>query len=136
MTGRESTPASSTIFTPHVEEFAAKAVSALDAGLHLLLVDLLPPGRHDPCGMHGIIRQRLDESDEPYDFPADEPLTLAGYAAGPQIEIYLEHVAVGSALPEMPLFLSPERYINVPVEQTYEAAFRGLPAFWRKILET
>ncbi|HEY2253987.1 MAG TPA: DUF4058 family protein [Planctomycetaceae bacterium] len=120
----------------HVEEFAAKAVSALDAGVHLLLIDLLPPGRHDPCGMHGIIRQRLDESDEPYDLPADEPLTMAGYAAGPQIEIYLEHVAVGSALPEMPLFLSPDRYINVPVEPTYEAAYRGLPAFWRKILET
>jgi hypothetical protein len=62
-------------------------------------------------------------------------LTLAAYAAGPQIEIYLEHVAVGSPLPEMPLFLRSDRYINVPVETTYHAAYRGLPAFWRKILE-
>src|SRR5438552_2483096 len=32
----------------HALEFAAKAVSALDAGVHLLLVDLLPPGPYDP----------------------------------------------------------------------------------------
>jgi len=47
-----------------------------------------------------------------------EPLTLAGYAAGPQVEVYLEHVAVGAALPEMPLFPRPDRYIYVPLEAT------------------
>src|SRR5262245_43824638 len=31
-----------------VEDFAARAVSALDVGVHLLLVDLFPPGPHDP----------------------------------------------------------------------------------------
>lgn len=119
----------------HVDEFAANAVSALDAGVHLLLFDLFPPGRHDSGGMHGVIRQRLDDSEETYDLPAQEPLTAASYAAGPRVEIYLEHFAVGSPLPEMPLFLSPDRYVNVPVEPTYQAAYRGLPAFWRRILE-
>ena len=119
----------------HVEEFAAKAVSALDLGVHLLVVDLFPPGRYDPHGMHGIIRQRLEQSDEPYDLPADEQFTLVSYAAGPQVDVYLEHVAVGAPLPEMPLFLRPDRYINVPLEPTYEAAYRGLPSFWRDVLE-
>jgi hypothetical protein len=119
----------------HVEEFAAKAVSALDLGVHVLLVDLFPPGPHDPHGMHGALRQRLDLSDEPYDLPADEPLTLAAYAAGPQVEIYLEHFRVGAALPEAPLFLRPDRYIRVPLEPTYQAAYRGVPAFWRDVLE-
>ena len=118
-----------------VEEFAAKAVDALDVGVHLLLVDLFPPGPYDPQGMHGVIWQRLERSDEPYDLPADEPLTLASYAAGPQVEVYLEHLAVGAALPEMPLFLRPDRYINVPLEPTYQAAYRGMPAFWRGVLE-
>jgi hypothetical protein len=104
-------------------------------GVHLLLVDLFPPGRHDPHGMHGVIRQRLDQSDEPYELPAEEPLTLASYAAGPEVEIYLEHVAVSAVLPEMPLFLHRERYINVPLESTYQAAYRGVPAFWREVLE-
>lgn len=119
----------------HVEEFTAKAVDALDVGVHVLVVDLFPPGPHDPYGMHGVIHQRLEQSDEPYDLPADEPLTLAAYAAGPPVEIYLEHLAVGTALPEMPLFLRPDRYVNVPLEPTYQAAYRGMPAFWRDVLE-
>jgi hypothetical protein len=119
----------------HVEDFAAKAVSALDAGVHLLLIDLFPPGPHDPQGLHAVIRQRLDQSDEPYDLPADEPFTFAGYAAGPSVEVFLEHAAVGAPLPDMPLFLRPDRYVNVPLEATYLAAYRGMPAFWRGVLE-
>jgi len=37
----------------HVAEFADKAETALWHGIHLLLVDLFPPGKHDPQGMHG-----------------------------------------------------------------------------------
>jgi hypothetical protein len=70
-----------------------------------------------PCGRRAwkvlrpatVIWQRLLGSDEPYDLPADEPLTLASYAAGTQVEVYLEHLAVGAVLPEMPLFLHPDR---------------------------
>ena len=119
----------------HVEDFAAKAESALNAGIHFLLVDLLPPGAHDPSGMHGVILQRLDLSEEPYDLPAHEPATLASYVAGPAVDIYVEHLAVGAPLPEMPLFLRPDRYINVPLEATYQAAYRGVPSFWREVLE-
>jgi hypothetical protein len=117
----------------HVREFAEKIEDALRYGVHVLLVDLFPPGPHDPHGMHGEIWQLLD--DEPYDAPLDEPLTLASYVAELQPEAYLEHAAVGSALPGMPLFLHPERYTNVPLESTYEAAIHGMPAFWRAVLE-
>jgi hypothetical protein len=119
----------------HVKEFVTKAVSALERGVHLLLVDLFPPSPHDPQGIHGAILEQMDASEEPYDLPPDEPLTLASYAAGPQIESYLEHVAVGAPLPEMPLFLRPDRYVNAPLEATYQAAYRGMPAFWREVLE-
>ncbi len=121
--------------TLSVEEFAVKVVSALDVGVHVLVVDLFPPSSHDPQGMHGAIWQRVKQSDEPYDLPADEPLTLASYAAGPQVDVYLEHLAAGAALAEMPLFLRPDRYVNVPLELTYQAAYRGMPAFWRDVLE-
>ena len=119
----------------HVADFAGKVESALAVGVHVLVVDLLPPGPHDPEGMHGVLLQRLDPSDTPYDLPAEEPLTLASYAMGPPVEVYLEHVAVGAVLPDMPLFLRPDRYINVPLEPTYQAAYRGMPAFWREVLE-
>jgi hypothetical protein len=117
------------------EQFAAKAVEALDAGIHLLMVDLFPPGPGDPEGMHGLVRRRLERWEEPYALPADRPVTLASYAVGPQVEIYLEHLAVGASLPEMPLFLSCDRYVNVPLEATYQEAYRGMPAFWRHVLE-
>jgi hypothetical protein len=118
-----------------VEDFAAKAVAALDAGVHLMVIDLFPPGPNDPQGIHGIIHQRLEQTDEPYDLPIDEPLTLAAYAVGERVEVYLSHIATGATRPAMPLFLSPDRYVNVPLEATYEAACRGLPAFWREVLE-
>jgi hypothetical protein len=119
----------------HVETFVNKGASALDLGVNLLLVDPFPPGPHDPSGMHGAILRELEDSDEPYDVPADSPATLASYAAGPTVEIYVEHVAFGAPLPEMPLFLRPDRYINVPLEPTYQAAYDGMPAFWRGVLE-
>lgn len=119
----------------HAEAFAAKAIEALAADVHLLVVDLFPPGPHDPGGMHGVIRQMLDDTAEAYELPAGEPMTLASYAAGPEIEVYLEHLAPGATLADMPLFLSSERYVPAPLESTYEAAWRGMPAFWRDVLE-
>lgn len=118
-----------------VADFAAKVVAAVDHGVHVLVIDLLPPGPHDSNGIHGVIHQELEGSDEAYNLPAAEPLTLASYVAGPKVDVYLEHRAVGAALPEMPLFLRPDRYIYVPLESTYQAAYQGMPAFWRGVLE-
>ncbi|HUE73237.1 MAG TPA: DUF4058 family protein [Pirellulaceae bacterium] len=117
----------------HVAEFADKAETALCSGIHVLLADILLPGTYDPQGVHAAIWERFD--DEPYALPAGEPLTLASYVAGPCPEAYLEHVAFGSPLPEMPLFLNPAWYVNVPLEATYLEAFRGMPAYWRGVLE-
>jgi Protein of unknown function (DUF4058) len=116
-----------------VKTFVTKAIEALDMGIHVLLLDLLPPGRHDPHGMHGAVRSHFDPG--PYDLPIDEPLTIASYSAGPPAKAYLEHFHVGAALPDMPLFLQSDRYVTVPLENTYQAAYRGVPAFWREVLE-
>jgi hypothetical protein len=116
-----------------VEEFVAKTVEALDLGIHVLLLDLLPPGRHDPRGLHGAVWNQFDEG--PYDLPLAEPLTVASYAAGPPVKAYLEHFPIGGILPDMPLFLRSDRYIPAPLEATYQAAYRGVPAFWREVLE-
>ena len=119
----------------HVVEFATKVVSALAAGIHMLLIDLFPPGAHDRQGMHGAILNLLDDRDEPGDPPADEPLALVSYVAAPEVEAYVEPVRIGQVLPEMPLFLQVDRYINVPLEPTYQAAFDGAPLYWREILD-
>ncbi len=64
-----------------------------------------------------------------------EPLTLASYNAGPPVKAWVEHLAVGHLWPEMPLFLQAERYVPVPLEATYQAAYEGVPTFWRNVLE-
>jgi hypothetical protein len=119
----------------HVEELVEKAVAALERGVHVLLIDLLPPGLHDPAGIHGSIVQTLDQYNEPYVLPAGSPFTMASYVAGRAIEIYLEHLLVGAPLAEMPLFLRADRYVNVPLEPTYQSTYRGVPEFYRDVLE-
>jgi hypothetical protein len=121
----------------HVEEFTAKVASALGLGIHVLLIDLFSPGPHDPHGMHGAVQELLGDEDDadPDDWPNDEPLTLVSYLAGSEVEAYFEPLAVGQALAEMPLFLQADRYINVPLELAYQAAFHGTPQFWRDVLE-
>ena len=42
---------------------------------------------------------------------------------------------IRAALPEMPLFLHKDRYIPVPLEATYQAAYRSVPVFWQEVLE-
>jgi hypothetical protein len=35
----------------------------------------------------------------------------------------------------MPLFLSSDRYVNLPLEPTYMGAWRGVPARWKRVIE-
>ncbi len=119
----------------HVAAIAKKAVDALDAGIHVLFVDLFPPGRHDPHGLHGAIHERLDDSAAADDVTADRPLTIVSYAAGPRIEVYLHLASVGETLPEAPLFLESDRYVNAPLESTYRTAYAKQPEFWRHVVE-
>jgi hypothetical protein len=116
-----------------VREFVQKAVAALRARIHLVLVDLFPPNPHDPEGMHAALWEHL--APEPYELPEGKPLTLASYAAGPTTIAYLEHVAVGDPLVDLPLFLTSERYVNLPLAATYETTFDRMPDFWRDVLQ-
>lgn len=118
----------------HVEDFVTKVTTALSQEIHVTLADLLPPGPHDPQGMDGAVWQALDESEQPYDRPADTPFTLVAYRADSPEEAFVQHLAIGRALAEMPLFLTPDHYVYLPLEMTYLAAFRGLPEYWRDVL--
>jgi hypothetical protein len=116
-----------------LRSFVDKAVEALYRGYHLLIVDLFPPSPRDPQGIHGAIWREI--SDDPFELPAGEPLTLAAYSAGPVKRAWVEPTAVGRELIEMPLFLEPEIYVNVPLEATYQAAYRGVARRWKQVLE-
>jgi hypothetical protein len=114
--------------------FVEKAVEFLDAGIHLLILDLFPPGPRDPQGIHAAVWSEV--IDDNFQLPPDKPLTLVAYSAGLVKTAYIEPVAVGDALPDMPLFLEPDLYVPVPLETTYQAAFDAVPRRWRDELVT
>ena len=116
-----------------LRSFVQKAAEALARGYHLLLVDLHRPGPRDPQGIHGAVWEEI--SDASYRAPADKPLTLTAYSAGRPKTAYIEPIAVGDRLLDMPLFLDPWSYVSVPLEATYQAAWRGVPRRWREVLE-
>lgn len=116
-----------------VGAFAANTGAFLQAGVHLLIVDLFPPRRRDPQGIHKVIWDRL--GDEPFALPADKPLTAVAYAAGSETVAYIEPLAVGDYLPEMPIFLTADQYVPCPLEATYMTAWQQMPVPLRAPLE-
>lgn len=116
-----------------LEAFLDKAMAGLNEGYHLVVIDLFPPGRHDPCGLNGLIWEYLNA--ETWQLPADRPLSFAAYRAKSPITAYIEPTAVGMRLAEMPLFLTPDHYVDLPLEETYTEAWRGVPERWRRVIE-
>ncbi len=99
----------------------------------MLVIDLFPPSKRDPQGIHKAIWDEFVEED--FTLPSDKPLTLVSYDAGPQRVAYVEPVAVGDVFPEMPLFLKPEFYVPVPLATTYQATWNVFPAALKGLLE-
>lgn len=110
-----------------------KSADLIRQGVHLLVIDLFPPGQRDPQGIHKAIWDEFQEED--LALPPGQPLTLASYDAGPACVAYVEFVGVGDALPEMPLFLQPEFYVPAPLEETYQTAWAMFPAVLKGLLE-
>lgn len=113
--------------------FVQKAIDMIRAGVHLLILDLFPPGPRDPEGVHPPIWKEFMEKE--LVLPADKPLTLVSYVGCPAPEAFIEPIAVGATLAEMPLFLEHDWYVLVPLAATYHAAWEAVPAFWRGVLE-
>jgi hypothetical protein len=120
-----------------LDQFIKKATGALREGIHLSLIDLHPPTRRDPHGIHGVIWEALGGEDE-YHSPPGKSRTLAAYSASaPEtaIEAFVDPIAVGDVLPPLPLFLIPGRYWNVPLEESYMQAFAEIAPRARRPLE-
>lgn len=116
-----------------LRSFVEKTTDLLRQGVHLLVIDLFPPAPRDPQGIHKAIWDELKE--ESFVLPPDKPLTLAAYSAGVVKVAYVEPVAVGDVLPDMPLFLEPEVYVPAPLETTYQATWCVFPAPLKGLLE-
>ena len=116
--------------------FVQKSTELIEQGVHLLVIDLFPPNERNPQGVHPAIWDEFEEDENAeFTLPSDKPLTLASYDAGPSPTAYIEPIAVGDVLPEMPLFLEPEVYVPAPLEATYQMSWSRFPAALKGLLE-
>ena len=112
----------------------SKALELLDAGIHLLLIDVLPRTKRDPKGIHPVIWDHI--TDEPPNTGGKGTLSAVAYEAVPSgVNGYCYSFSVGGLLPDVPLFLAEDAQVPVPLEKTYSAAFEAVPMRWRRVIE-
>jgi hypothetical protein len=117
-----------------LRDFVEKASDFLRKGIHLLVVDLFPPSPRDPLGIHKAIWDEIHE--EEFQFPTGKDRILVAYETGNERVAYVEPVAVGEALPDMPLFLASGMHILVPLERTYQSTWDACPEDMQIAVET
>jgi hypothetical protein len=116
-----------------VQTFVEKMSETVRQGIHVLVIDLLPPGKFDPAGLHDQIWQSL--GGQKAELQPELPLVLASYLARENSpEAFVEPTAPGRTLAVMPLFLENDCYIEVPLEDSYLLAWQGVPAALRPTL--
>jgi hypothetical protein len=105
--------------------FVSKVGDYIERGVHVLVVDILPPTPRDPAGVHKAIWDQFLE--EPFAFPAGEDRVIAAYRADTDPEAFVETMGVGHGVPTMPLFLVEELNVRVPLEAAYMQAWDLTP---------
>jgi hypothetical protein len=116
-----------------IEDFADKVVAALREGIHVLIIDPFPPTHYDPDGIHGYIWHKMLAGT--FHGTSDQPLTLVSYTADEPLRAYVEPLKIGDLLAAMPLLLKRGYYVNVPLEQTYQQTWAGVPQRWQRVVE-
>ena len=121
-----------------IKAFVDKTADFLEAGVHVVLIDLFPPNRLNPNGLHDLVWDQFGT--DTFQLPPGEPMLLASYKAkGPNADdttrAFLEPLGVGAMIPDMPAFLEPDFYVNVPLESTYLEAWNSCPKDMKYLVE-
>jgi len=117
-----------------IRNFVEKTIDFIQAGVHVLIVDLFPPTVRDPKGLHKLIWDEIEE--QPFELPPGLDRLLMSYQAGREKVAYIEPLAIGDTMPDMPLFLTPNLHVKVPLETTYGATWNVLPVQLRSAVTT
>ena len=114
-----------------VGRFVGSLIDRIEDEPGLVLIDLFPPERVDSRTLHGELMRRIGI---PFDPPPDKPLCAVGYRSGPVKRAYAEPFAVGDPLPTVPLFLTPDRLVHLPLGPSYAAAKPVIGYWWEEAL--
>ena len=117
---------------PALEQLRNKVAAMIESGIHLLIVDLIPPNAINPDGLPRALE--IERNELIPSVTTEQPFSLCSLQIEHPVHGYVELCGVGETLPEMPLFLTPERYISLPLEHSYMATWNAFPAAWKKIV--
>lgn len=104
------------------DEFVSRIRDYLGRGIHVLLVDIFPPAAGD---LHDAVWNQL-EGATPSSSNRTGPC-VASYQAGASRHAFLDLLAVGDPLPDLPLFLTADQSVTVPLEAAYLRAWDDEP---------
>lgn len=115
-----------------IREFTRNIIDAVSEGIHAAVIDVFPPTTRDPNGLHGYIWKSL--GGKSFTIPIDQPLLISSYEAGDPRRCYVESLAPGLTIPNMPLYLRSGQYVSLPLEETYQTAWHYMPAKYKTLL--
>ena len=104
------------------ERFIEKSVEYIEQGAHLCVVDVHAPHAFDPRGMLDAVWDRV----------AGEASSLLGRSAGTicvgsTLRLFAEPLTVGDSIPDIPLFLTADRFVPLPLGEGYADAWETMP---------
>lgn len=118
-----------------IRSFTDNLGEAFRRGCQALVIDVHPPTRRDPRGIHARFWQDSFGDENCPGVTAAQPLGLSAYRSDLSPTAYFEPFAVGDTLIDMPVILTPDRYVNLPLAATYDEAWRGVPRRWEQVVE-
>lgn len=121
-----------------IRKFIEKTRDFLLSGVSVVLVDPFPPGPRDPHLLHKLIWDEFEVT--PFEMPADEPRLLASYRTTDDPddvdpEAFVEPFRIGATTRDMPAWLDPRDYVDVPLEESYQTAWQTCPEDYRYLIE-
>jgi hypothetical protein len=117
-----------------LREFVEKSLEFLNAGVHVLIVDVFPPTPRDPHGIHQAIWEQLEDVE--FTPPAGKDRILVSYEVGTEWTAHVTPIGLGDDLPDVPLFLAEDWPIPTPLESTYHTTWDASPEDFREAVET
>ena len=119
------------------EALADKCVALVEGGVHVCLLNphLLngrtPSAEYTLAETLGVTRGLENEIPER---EANEAMMTAVRVGDPRLKLYANRSVVGQPLRPLPLFVSADEYVPLPLEETYTRTFDGLPRHVREQL--
>ncbi len=115
-----------------IERLVQKSASLIHDGINLLVIDPFPPTPRDPAGIANLIWDHIDGTCS-LPFSDDRPLVATSFQSQPTPIAYYNRFAVGDPIPPMPVFLIDDRYVTLPLEETYQKVWSALPTPIRRV---